>query len=370
MEKDDAFLDIHPNFKLNGTHYSVNELKLVAYSFIKEGEYYEEQVGNFLLDWLNTDYDTIKIRTSGSTGQPKVHFVDKSKMIASAKATGRFFKVKEQSKALLCLPAEFIAGRMMLVRAMMLGWHLDMVKPNSAPLDQLFKRYDFCAMTPFQLNHSLNRLHLIKKIIVGGGVVSQNLIDIIQGLPTKIFEVYGMTETVSHVAARRLNPSHTEDDQPKEIKPFKALPKISFAQDDRGCLIIRAPKIVDKPLITNDIVELETFKKFFWKGRFDNVVNSGGVKLFPEVIERKLQNVITQRFFLAGIPDDSLGEQLVLFVEAPDSPEFLSNLKEAVNNLPGLEKFEKPKHIYMVSKFEETPNGKVHRNRTLNKLMH
>lgn len=368
MKKEHSFLEIHPDFKLNGTHYSADELKLVAYSFIKEGEFYEEQIGNFLLDWLNEDYDTIKIRTSGSTGQPKVHFVGKDKMIASALATGKFFKIKEKSTAFLCLPAQFIAGRMMLIRAMMLGWHLDLVNPNSAPLEQVFKRYDFCAMTPFQLDNSLNRLHLIKKLIVGGGTVSENLINLIQGLSTKVYEVYGMTETVSHVAARKLNPKRTNEDE-FQLKPFKALPKISFGQDDRNCLIIRAPKIVDKPLITNDIVDLETYKKFYWKGRFDNVINTGGIKIFPEVVERKLQAIITQRFFLAGIPDDALGEKLILFVEAPHSDQFLSDLKEGVNQLSSLDKFERPKHIYLIDKFEETDNGKVHRKRTLKNLM-
>jgi len=202
----DTPLAIHPNFKINGIHFDRNDLYSVAYSYVKEGEAFEEKIGDFLIDWLNDDYDTIKVRTSGSTGDPKIYYIDKQKMVNSALATGKFFKVKDGTTALLCLPADYIGGRMMLVRAMILGWDLDIVEPKSNPLDNLFKTYDFCAMTPFQMDYSLGRLHLIKKLIVGGGTVSEHLIGLIQGIPTKVFEVYGMTETISHIAARRLNP--------------------------------------------------------------------------------------------------------------------------------------------------------------------
>lgn len=358
-------LEIHPDFKINGYHFNRTELYSVAYSYVKEGEAFEEPIGNFLLDWLNDDYDTIKVRTSGSTGDPKVYFIDKQKMVNSALATGKFFKVKEKTKALLCLPVDYIAGRMMLVRAMILGWDLDIVEPKSNPLDDLFKTYDFCAMTPFQMDYSLGRLHLVKKLIVGGGAVSENLIGLIQGIPTKVFEVYGMTETISHIAARKLNPKTDNT----EKRPFKALPGISVSQNENNCLVIKAPKILDKELETRDIVEVLTYKKFYWKGRLDNIINSGGVKIFPETVERKLQKLITHRFFIAGLTHDSLGEQVVLFIEAPQSEKFKSDLREAVDKLSTFDDYEKPKHIYLIDKFEETPSGKVNRKKTLEKLM-
>lgn len=357
--------EVHPHFKLNGNQFNKTELYSVAFSFVKEGEAYEEQIGNFLLDWLNEDYDTIKVRTSGSTGKPKVYFLDKQKMINSALATGKYFKIKEGTKALHCLPANFIGGRMMLVRAMVLGWDLDLVEPKSNPLDEVFKTYDFCAMTPFQVDNSLGRLHLIKKLIIGGGAVSENLIGLIQGIPTKVFEVYGMTETISHIAARKLNPKEKE----KGIRPFKALPNVSVSQNENNCLVIKAPKILEQTLVTNDIVDVLTYKKFFWKGRRDNVVNSGGVKIFPETVEKKLQSLITHRFFITGVAHDSLGEQVVLFIEAPENEKFLSDVRAAVENLDTLGKYERPKHIYLVDKFEETDSGKVNRKETLLKLM-
>lgn len=358
-------LEIHPHFKINGNHFTRTELYSVAYSFVKEGEAFEEPIGNFLLDWLNDDYDSIKVRTSGSTGDPKTYYLDKQKMVNSALATGKFFKVNEGTKALLCLPADYIGGRMMLVRAMILGWDIDIVEPRSNPLDDVFKTYDFCAMTPFQMDNSLGRLHLIKKLIVGGGAVSENLIGLVQGIPTKVFEVYGMTETISHIAARKLNPKKDN----KEKRPFKALPNVSVSQNENNCLVIKAPRILDEALVTNDIVEVITYKKFFWKGRLDNVINSGGVKIFPETVEKKLQKLITHRFFIAGLAHDSLGEQVVLFIEAPDSDKYLSELKDAISKLSSLGKYEKPKHIYLIDKFEETDSGKINRRKTLAKLM-
>lgn len=358
--------EIHPCFKLNGTHFSRMNLYKVAYSYIKEGEPYEERFGNFLLDWLNDDYKDIKVRTSGSTGKPKVIFIDKQKMVNSALATGKHFKVKEETKALMCLPPKHIGGMMMIVRAMTLGWHLDIVKPTSNPLDKLYKTYDFCAMTPFQLDNSLSRLHLIKKLIVGGGHISENLKQMVQGIPTKVYETFGMTETVSHIAARKVN--NRKSNYP-EAKPFKTLPKISVSSNENDQLIIKAPNLFDEPLLTNDVVEIETYKKFYWKGRVDNVINTGGVKIHPEEIEKKLQKLITQRFFISAIPDDALGEKVVLFVELSFSEKIINDLREAIDNMEELGKYEKPKKIYLVEKFEETSSGKISRKRTVSAQM-
>ncbi len=356
--------ETHPDFKLNKNHYSNSDLKQVGYNLIKEGEPYEGAIGDFLLDWLKSS-DSIEVQTSGSTGTPKKVKLLKEHLINSARATGKFFELPEKSTALHCLPAEFIAGKMMLVRAMVLGWEIDLVTPVSNPLDQVFKTYDFCAMTPFQLDNSIGRLHLIKKLIVGGGAVSPSLQKMVQGVKTKVYETFGMTETVSHIAAKRLNPGK------KKSKPiaFKVLPDISISTDDRGCLVIKAPKVASDVLVTNDVVEILTYKKFIWKGRYDNVINSGGIKLYPEEIERKLNKIIKRRFFVTGMPDDALGEKLVLFVEADFSEELLEGLQKEIKSLKSLDKYEIPKKIYLIQKFEETPNGKIHREKTLKSMI-
>ncbi len=352
--------ETHPDFRLNGKHFTNSELRQIAYSFVKEGEPYEEKIGSFLLDWLkSTPY--VVAETSGSTGKPKKIRLKKQHMINSALATSRFFKLPVATTALLCLPADYIAGKMMFVRAMFLGWNLDTVVPSASPLDQVFKVYDFSAMTPFQLDNSIARLHLIKKLIIGGGTVSPKISKMVQDSDSKIFETYGMTETCSHIAAKRLNPKKPK----KEPRPFKLLPNVTIAQDDRGCLIIKAPNILDEEIVTKDVIEIVTYKKFIWKGRYDNVINSGGIKLFPEQIERKLNKIIDYRFFIGSMPDDSLGEKLVLFVELDFSEETLEKLKKKIDKLDSLDKYEKPKKIYLIEKFEETPNGKIHRDNTI-----
>ncbi|CAN5297086.1 AMP-binding protein [soil metagenome] len=352
--------EVHPEFKLNKVHYSLADLKKVAYNYIKEEEPHEGLLGDFILDWVKPTA-WLEIKTSGSTGIAKKIRIRKEHMINSALATGKFFDLPAGSTALMCLPANFIAGKMMFIRAIVLGWELDLVQPSSNPLDRVYKTYDFCAMTPFQLDNSLGRLHLIKKLIVGGGAVSSQLQKMVQGLNTRVYETFGMTETVSHIAAKRLNP---EKPRAKPI-PFKVLPDVAISKDERGCLIVKAPHLTEGTIVSNDMVDIITYKKFHWKGRYDNVVNSGGIKLFPEEIEWKLNKIIDRRFFVTGLPDESLGEKLVLFVEADFSEDLLKELEEDISQLNSLDKYEIPKKIYLVQKFEETPNGKIHRVNTV-----
>ncbi|WP_109301091.1 AMP-binding protein [Aquimarina sp. AU474] len=363
METRNAFSipEIHEKFSINKHSSDKKILERIAYNFVKEGEVYEQEVGSFLLDWLN-EKDYIVVQTSGSTGKPKKIKIYKRHMINSAKATGKFFKVGEDTTALLCLPANYIAGKMMLVRAMVLGWKIDLVPPRTNPLDTVYKQYDFCAMVPLQLDNSLNRLHLIKKLIVGGGPASENLKELIQGVGTKVYETYGMTETITHIAARRINPKKKDK---KDSSYFKALPNVSLSMDNRNCLMIKAPELNDDTIVTNDVVELKTYKKFLWKGRYDNVINSGGIKLYPEEIETKLQLLIGHRFFITSLPDDALGDKVVLIIEQDYNEIAKLTISEAIKSLETINKYEIPKEIYFLSQFIETETGKVQRAKTL-----
>lgn len=348
-----TFDKIHLKFKLNSNKYSAEELKEVAYSLVKEGAPYEKAMGDFLMDWLDAK-DYINVRTSGSTGQPKLMRVSKQAMVNSSIATGNYFKMSPGQNALLCLPTHYIAGKMMLVRAMILGLELDFVDPTTAPVFDYNKTYDFCAMIPIQLKNTLGQLQNIKTLIIGGAAISKSLEASIQGLKTKIYATYGMTETVSHVAVKRINGKQKQE-------YFKVFPKVTISQDDRGCLIIDAPKVTSERLVTNDVVKLHSASEFELMGRIDNMINSGGVKLFPEVIEAKLAEQIKERFFIASEPDANLGEKLILILESDKNTLKPSTFK-------GLDKLEIPKEIYTIPKFKETATGKIQRKETLKLL--
>jgi len=308
----------------------------------------------------------IHCMTSGSTGAPKMISLKRKHMVNSAKATGAYFNLGSGTRALLCLPLGFIAGRMMLIRSMVLGWHLDNIEPNSAPKIPKKSTYDFSAMVPLQLHHCAANLGQIKTLIVGGGEVSKPLRDRIQNLQTKIYATYGMTETVSHVALMPLNKRAGYNELNKN---FIGLEGVHFSVDQRQCLCINAPDIAIQEIVTNDIVELISDKRFKWIARYDNVINSGGVKLIPEVIEKKFTALIDSDFFVHSIPDRVLGEKLVMIIETTEEVLSLGNLAEFQKmNSSKISKYEVPKKIYFLKSFVKTKTGKVNREQTMDQI--
>jgi len=353
---------VHKDFQLNGNSFSSQEELLVFSKTISKETF------SFLADWLSNE-NNIQVKTSGSTGTPKDIFLKKEYMKNSALATADFFELYGKTKALCCLPIDFIAGKMMLVRAMTLGWHMDVIEASSNPLEDTEKKYDFSAMVPLQLINSFDKIHLVDKLIVGGGVVSPQLENSIQGLPTKVYATYGMTETITHIAIKPLNVTSSLPSRQTggvERSHYKLLPSISISIDDRSCLVINAPKVSDEKVITNDVVEILSETEFIWKGRYDNVINSGGVKLHPEEIERKLSPYINSRFFVAGIPDEKLGEKLVLLIEGEENS-VISNKVRNLKNI--LAKFETPKEICFITEFIETSTKKIQRQKTLDSIL-
>lgn len=346
-----TYKNVHNRFKLNGYHLDRDDLCRVSYCLIKEGDEFEKSIGDFLLDWFDTK-EYINLKTSGTTGTPKIIKMDKQKMVNSALATGDFFNLSPGDKALFCLPTEYIAGKMMLVRSFILGLDIDFVAPTSTPLARNETKYDFVAMVPLQVQNSLEALKDVKKLIVGGAKMSKDLEKSLKKLKdTDVYETYGMTETITHIAAKKVG-------EPA----FSILPNIVISQNHEQCLVINAPKISDLAIVTNDIVEIINEHQFKFLGRIDTVVNSGGVKLIPEQIEEKLSGLIPSRFFVGGIADNALGEKLVLVVEG-DKGIFDESL------LKGLDKYDQPKEIYYNVSFLETDNGKVKRNEILKSLI-
>ncbi len=341
-----TYENVHNLFKLSGFHLDREDLCRVAYSFIKEGEDFEKPVGDFLLDWFDGK-SFIEMETSGTTGTPKTISVSKQAMVDSALATGDFFDLQPGDKALQCLPVKYVAGKMMLVRAMILGLDLEFVAPSSHPLNNNEIDFDFVAMVPLQAQNSIPELKKVKKAIIGGAAVNKALEKQLLKLPTEVYETYGMTETITHIAARKLGE-----------KAFTVLPYVTISYDDRNCLVIHAPRISDEVIITNDIVELVNENQFIFLGRMDNVINSGGIKLIPEQIEEKLASKISDRFYIASKPDNELGQKVVLVIEG-EPHEFDDSIYES------LDKYEKPKELIFIPRFKETTTGKILRKETL-----
>lgn len=351
---------IHNSFRLNGNSFT-NFTEVLNYTAKISND-----VFLFLEEWFS-ESNSVIIRTSGSTGKPKNIELQKEKMFNSAIATGNYFGLKAETTALLCLPINYVAGKMMLIRALTLGWSLDIVQSNANPLENVSKMYDFSAMVPLQVENSINYLDKIRKLIVGGGVVSNPLLIKLQNVSTDVFATYGMTETITHIAVKKLNNFSPLKTNFNKSNYYTTLPNVSIYIDERSCLVIKALKVSEKILFTNDVVRLISDTQFEWLGRFDNVINSGGVKLQPELIESKLVKVLEKPFFVAGISDELFGSKLILVVE-----DFISNTQELkidiINNMRSLgvfTKFELPKEIYFLPEFKYTESGKIQRNETL-----
>ena len=340
------YYSVHPNFKWNGISLDREKLLLAAHDLIKEGDDFERITGEFLLEWFNKK-SFITVTTSGTTGVPKKINLEKQAMVNSALATAEFFDLNAGNRVLSCLSTNYIAGKMMLVRSLILGFEMDFVTPSSNPLKGNTHNYDFVAMVPMQVQNSISELFKVKKMIIGGAKISETLLNQLLEVPTQIYETYGMTETITHIAVKKIGE-----------KSFSVLPNVTIATDERGCLVIAAPRISDTNIVTNDVVELLNATQFLLLGRIDNVINSGGIKLFPEQIEAKLSNKIKERFFVIGIPDEKLGEQVLIVIEG--KPTIFDDLV-----FENLAVYEKPKKIRFVPKFIETESGKVKRGETI-----
>ena len=330
-------------------------------SLFPENEF-EEKVISFLEDWFSHS-ETVSVQTSGSTGIPKVFEIEKKRMLNSAKMTCDFLGLKEGDTALLCLPVQYISGKMMLVRAIERKLKVIISVPSSTP--EISENVKFCAMTPLQVQNSLDKIHFIKNLIIGGAAVSENLKKEISTILqfsnslTRIFETYGMSETLSHIALKQISPIQEEY--------FTVLNDVEISVDERNCLKIFAPKLNPEILQTNDIVELLNEKQFKFLGRFDNVINSGGVKIFAEELENLVKKHIDRDLVFLGKPDETLGEKLVLVVEGKNASTSLSmtEIKSKIYNLEFPSKFHIPKEILFLEKFPRAENGKVLRKELL-----
>ena len=348
-------MQFHPKFRLNGKAYSQDSLLVAAKKWQSSGDNEQKQLGMFMEEWLHGN-DSLTLHTSGSTGTPKPLLVSKKSMQASAERTAAFFELSPGDTALLCLPIRYIAGKMMLVRALVIGLELDVI-PSKTLLDLKGKTYDFAALIPLQVNASFELLGNLKKILIGGAPIPTELRKALAKKYPHCVETYGMTETLTHVATRFVC---------YPTVPFRAMPGIKINVDHDSCLQIMAPYISSSPICTNDVVELLDNRSFILIGRRDFVINSGGRKIFPEQLEEKLSVQLRIPFFFTGIPDVELGEKLVLVVEGSIKEKQLG-LKTATKLL-GADKHLVPKDVLCLDTFVLTRTGKLNRIATLKGL--
>ena len=271
----------------------------------------------FLAEW-NNDSDYVHVQTSGSTGAPKPMLVEKRRMLNSARITCDFLGLREGDTALLCMSLDYIAGKMMVVRALERKLKLVTVAPSGHPLADLspqLSALSFAAMVPMQVYNALQvpaeceRLKQIRHLIIGGGAIDDALAATLKSFPHHVWSTYGMTETLSHIALRKLNGPDASD----YYTPF---PSVKVSLNDESCLVINAPEVCSERLVTNDIAELSE-GRFRILGRKDNVICSGGIKIQTEQVERQLRSHLSQPFLITKRPDEKFGEVVVLLTEGP-----------------------------------------------------
>lgn len=327
--------------------YTIDELIRQLQNETEEDEYLNS-ILEFLSLWKTKEQ--FKIMSSGTTGVKKELLFSKKSLVRSAQITIDAFSLKEGDIVINALPLTFVAGKMMLVRAIVGKLRVLVLEPSANPIVKLENKITFSAFTPYQLQHiieeSAEKLNLINKIIIGGSKISDKLATLVQTTKAEVYETFGMSETLTHIAIRPVNGEGKSD-------YFSILPAFAISTNEDDCLLINAKHLGSTSIETSDIIRLEGKRKFQWIGRKDNVINSGGIKLFPEEIERKLSIVIDQPFMIAKAMDNDLGEKVVLVIESKE------DIKLADIDFSYLSKYEKPKELRLLHQLPRNKNGKL-----------
>lgn len=303
-------------------------------------------VSDFYNEWYSPS-PYVVAHTSGSTGIPKEIRLLKDDMRVSARATNLRFSIDSRSVLGLPLSVDYIAGKMMCVRAIEAGCRLlELPVSNAVSLDC---EVDLLAIVPSQVDSLTKHPAMssrIKNIIIGGAALSRERIKALVGAGYRAFSSYGMTETCSHVALAAIN-----DDTPV----YHAMPGITFSTDSRGCLVINAPGFSFGRLVTNDIVSLMDTTTFTWCGRYDNVINSGGIKIVAEELEKQLAKLTGRELYIVATPDEKWGQIPALVFRGDEAD--IESVKELIE--ASVDHIRCPKIIKAVAALPLTANGKV-----------
>lgn len=349
MNKQSAYI------RINGKDYTQNELSFLIDEKLSEVQRaeWENELYSFLQQWLS-EADTIAVQTSGSTGTPQMIRLPKTMMEQSALRTIEYFNLTEGNRLLLSLPCRFIAGKMMAIRAIVGKMDLITVDPSLESDILENNTFDLGAMVPNQVVKLLDgpdgkeKIENIRNLLIGGSSIQPTLEAQVSRLSNQVVSTYGMTETASHIAIRTLS-------GPKRSDIYQCLPGITISSDKNDCLQIQLPD--QQTFHTKDIAQVLSPVTFRILGRADDVIISGGIKYWPEAIEKKLQEIISGRFVISSLADKKLGEKLVLVMEGSSTDS--EGIKEKITQK--LPSFERPKEVYYLKSFPETDNGKIKR---------
>jgi o-succinylbenzoate---CoA ligase len=323
---------------------------------------FEKSTFTFIREWFSGKH-TFDLYTSGSTGTPKAITVTRAQMIASAKLTAHALQLHSSFNALLCLDTRYIAGKMMMVRSFETGMKLFAVDPCANPLHKIpvDRTIQFAALVPYQVQAILESKHphlldTLLSCIIGGAPLNNELREKLQSYSVSTYATYGMTETISHIGLQRVNGVH-------RTETYQTLPGVSVHLDKRNCLVIRAPYL-EGDIVTNDLAEVIDDNKFKWLGRWDHVINSGGIKVSPENLEERIGKIFTRlkiknSFFVFGVPDEKLGEKLVLVLESEMPDHLMRVLRDAL--VHSISTYELPKEFFVSPSFVYTNTNKINR---------
>jgi len=309
--------------------------------------YIDNTTERFINEWYN-DKAYINAHTSGSTGSPKTIHLLKKDMMVSAISTCRYFNINGKSLMVCPLSADYIAGKMMIVRSIVSGATLHMIKPSNHPDLQPYPHIDLLPIVPSQLSGLMKGTTpgLIDNVIIGGAPLTPVDEISLHSAPFTSYATYGMTETCSHVALRPIVTGNNT---------YEALPGYTFDTDTRSCLIIHSDIQSFGTLITNDVVQLIDKTHFIWQGRFDNVIISGGLKIHPEIIERTIGTLLEHNFYITSAPDQKWGQHVVLVIEG--KPFDCTSLQEVLRQK--MKPHELPREIIFKNTFRRTASGKI-----------
>ncbi|MEN8201078.1 MAG: AMP-binding protein [Bacteroidota bacterium] len=350
---------MNKDFQLDGRSFDRDQLLEYCHRGAGDKEYpeWKKEVLAFIDLFLDPSRGEVIQKTSGTTGDPRIHILHRQSLIRSARKTLDFFKLAPGDRVLHCLPMRYVAGKLMVVRALVGGLDLVLTEPSGRPARDLKEALAFAAMVPLQVHESLvhgDDFANISTLLIGGGKLQYASLKHLSRLEqTAVYESFGMSETYTHFALKRIS-------GPNPDRGFRVFEGVEISQDQRNCLVVDVQGITEGPVTTNDLVEIDPSGQMFkWLGRYDHVINSGGIKIIPEMLEQQIRLVIRQNSLVLPEPDDRLGSRLVLLVETTEENPPLEEWFEAMKAI--LPAYELPKHIYTTPEIPRNSSMKMDR---------